>query len=209
MATDSTHTSVIFNNLAFNNADGANFDISSRVIVTGNLSLNDGTVGSNGSTLEARGGLSISPNFDDGLVALELANGSGPRTITLNTGLHLPKFVVNDPNVTVNTTGTGALTFPHQLIVSSGIFNQANDLVINDQGLGGFCYTQNGGTFNGSSNSITVNSNGFGAIRINGGSFNGGSGDINLAGPSNQAPDLSMQGGTFKSTSSTLTTAGT
>jgi hypothetical protein len=210
MATDSNHTSVTFNHLVFNNSEGANFDIGPRVIVAGNLSLNNGTVGSNGATIEARGGVSISPNFDGGVVSLELANGTTPRSITIGTDLHLPKFVINDANVTINTSGSGALTFPHQLILSAGVFNQSNDLIIEAAGVGGgFCYTQDGGTFNGSANAITINSNGFGAIRMNGGTFNGGSGNILLTGASSQNPELSMQGGVFRSTSGTLTTAGT
>ncbi len=164
---DGNHPSVTFNNLVFNNSDGAHFDFSPRVIVLGLLSLNDGTLGPNGGTVEARGNVVISPNFDDGNISLELANGSGPRTITLGTDLHLPKMVVNDPNVTIGTSGSGTLTFPHQLILTNGIFNQGNvDLVLNAAGVGGgFCYVQNGGTFNGSSNLITANSNGSGAIR--------------------------------------------
>src|SRR4030095_740425 len=113
-------------------------------------------------------------------------------------------------NITVNTSGAGILTFPHQHVLSAGVINQGGvDLVINAAGVGGgFCYRQNGGTFNGSANSITANANGFGAININGGTFNGGSGDINLFGAPADSADISLQGGTFKSTSGTMTVPG-
>jgi hypothetical protein len=196
----------LFNNVNFNKA-GTDLFISGRLVVTGNLSLNDGSISINGNTLEARGAVTILPGFDGGNATLELTNGIGTRTVTLSTDLNLPKLVINDPNVTVNTSGSGTLHFPHQLILQQGTFNQGNvDLLIEPINVGGgTCYSQSGGIFNGSSNLITLNGNGFGEITMTGGIFNGGSGDIVGVSTSNQTDNFLVQGGTFKSTSGTLT----
>ncbi len=209
---DSNHQSITFNNLNYSAGNGVNYDFGLRIIVVGSLVLNDGQfgAGNNGSTIEARGPISISPNYDGGMGTVEIANGTGSRTFAITAQQILPRIFINDPNVTVNAAGSGTVTFPRGFVLSQGILNQNSvDLQFGPPVGGGFCYTQNGGIFNGSGNTITVNSNGFGAILMNGGSFNGGSGDILLAGASSQSPDLSMQGGTFRSTSGTLTSGGT
>ena len=209
---DSNHQSITFNNLNYSAGNGVNYDFGLRIIVVGSLVLNDGQfgAGNNGSTIEARGPISISPNYDGGMGTVEIANGTGSRTFAITAQQILPRIFINDPNVTVNAAGSGTVTFPRGFVLSQGILNQNSvDLQFGPPVGGGFCYTQNGGIFNGSGNTITVNSNGFGAILMNGGSFNGGSGDILLAGASSQNPDLSMQGGTFRSTSGTLTSGGT
>jgi len=207
MSFDSNHPSVTFNNLVFNNADGANFDILSRAIVTGNLTLNDGTIGSNGATLEARGPVVISPNFDGGNVTLEFGPSGAPRTQTFATGINYPKIRLNDPNLTVNTSGSGTLLLPHQLIINQGTFNQgAVDLSITPLNIGGGpCLGMNSGTFNGSSHLLTLTSNGFGTVLMSGGVFNGGSGDIIATGDApNTNHDIQVNGGVFKSTTGTL-----
>ena len=210
MVVDSDHMTVNFNNLVFNNADGANFDVLTRALVAGNLTLNDGSIGPNGTTIEARGSVTIAPTFDGGLANLELANGSGPRTFTLPTGTVLPRLVVNDPNVTINTSGSGSLAFPHQLNLQQGTINQGNvNLVMGPRPGGGECYLQSGGTFNGSSNTISCNSNGFGTITMMGGTFNGGSGDIFLIGDPDNFHDFRLLGGAFKATSGNTVVGGT
>jgi len=207
---DSDHLAVNFNNLVFNNANGSNFDTLTRLIVGGNLSLTDGSIGVTGATIEARGAVSISPTFDGGNVTLELANGSGPRTFTIPTGLVLPRFVVNDPIVTVNTSGSGTLAFPHQLNIQQGTVNQGSvDLALGPGPGGSECYLQSGGTFNGSSNTITCNSNGFGTITMMGGTFNGGSGDMFLIGDPANVHEFRLLGGAYKATSGNTTVQGT
>ena len=128
---------IAFNNLNVDLADGASLLIG-RLIVEGDLALNDGSLSQNGSTMEARGGLTISPNFDGGNITLELGPAGVPRTFTFATGLNYPKIVLNDPNLTVNTSGSGTLVLPHQLEIRNGTFNQGNvDLSITPLNIGG------------------------------------------------------------------------
>ncbi len=157
--------------------------------------------------MEARGDVSFSPNFDGGNVSLEFGPGAAPRTLTLDTGINFPKIVLNDPNVTVDTSGSGTLLLPHQLIIDQGIFNQGNvDLTITPLNIGGgACLEMSGGTFNGSSNLLTLDSNGSRTVLMNGGDFNGGSGNIITTGDtSNTNHDIQINGGSFTSTSGTL-----
>jgi Tol biopolymer transport system component len=206
LTNDSTQLSVSFNNLTIDPPGGGSLSFGPRVIVNGNLALNDGLIGSSGSTIEVRGGLSISPNFDGGVAALEFANGTGQRTFTFSSGLVLPKININDPGVTIQTSGTGTLHFPHQFILQQGTVNQGDvDLLIEPLNVGGgTCFAQSGGTFKGSNHPIIFNSNGFGAITLTGGTFNGGSGDLTLTGDANSDHNLSLRGGTFNSTTGTL-----
>jgi hypothetical protein len=79
-------------------------------------------------------------------------------------------------------------------------------MVIDSLGIsGGPCLVISGGTFNGSSKTITLNSDGFGTVSMTGGAFNGGSGDITATGTANETNhDLQINGGTFRSTSGNL-----
>lgn len=206
---DSTQPSITFNNLSINSVAGVNYDFGLRAIVEGALTLNEGTIGqgNNGTVIEARGAFSVSPNFDGGIGRVEFGPGGVPRTITLVAGLVYPSIRLNDPNVTVNTSGSGTLTMPHQLNIAQGTFNQGNvDMTINSLGVsGGPCLAMSGGTFNGSNKTISLISDGFGTVFMTGGAFNGGSGDITTSGDSfNTNHDIQVNGGVFKSTSGTL-----
>jgi hypothetical protein len=202
---DSDHPSITFNNLNINSLPGVNYDFGLRMIVEGALALNDGTIGqsNNGSVIEARGAFSVSPNFDGGIGQVEFGPAAAPRTIALVAGLVYPNLRLNDPNVTVNTSGTGTLVMPHQLNIAQGTFNQGSvDMTINSLGIsGGPCLRMSGGTFNGSNKTIMMIADGFGAVFMTGGNFNGGSGDITATGP---GANIAVNGGAFKSTSGTL-----
>jgi hypothetical protein len=207
LVNDADHPSITFNNVNFNLANGMNFRVGPRMIVLGNLALNDGSLSDNGSVIEVRGTVSTSPNFDGANASLEFAGGSGPRTITLGVGLNHPKIIINDPNVTVNTSGSGTLALAHQLDIRNGVFNQGSvDLTISPPGVEGQpCIRQTGGTFNGSGNTVTLNSSGFGTVFMTGGVFNGASGDIIATGDSSEDHYIRvLNGATFKSTSGTL-----
>jgi len=209
LTADSEHTSMNFYNLNINSLNGVNYDFGLRAIVEGALALNDGSIGqgNNGSVIEARGAFSVSPNFDGGIGRVEFGPGGVPRTITLVAGTVYPNLRLNDPNLTVNTSGSGTLVMPHQLNIAQGTFNQGNvDMTINALGIsGGPCLAMSGGIFNGSSKTITLISDGFGTVFMTGGAFNGGSGDITTTGDSiNTNHDIQVNGGIFKSTSGTL-----
>jgi hypothetical protein len=198
---DGDHPSITFNNVNFNMANGAQFDAPPRMIVLGTLSLNDGLIGFVGQIIEARGAVNISPNFDGGNAILEFGPGGAPRTQTFATGLNYPKIVLNDPNLTVNTSGAGTLLLPHQLIINQGTFNQGNiDLTITPLDIGGGSCLEIGGsgTFNGSDKLLTLNDDGFGTVLMTGGTFNGGSGDIISTGVrSIDDHRIIINGGTF------------
>ena len=210
LTADGDHTSINFNNLNISSANGVNYDLGLRAIVEGTLSLNDGTIGqgNNGTVIEARGGFSVSPDFDGGIGRVEFGPGGSPRTITLVPGLVYPSIRLNDPNLVVNTSGSGMLVMPHQLNIAQGTFNQgAVDMTINSLGVsGGPCLVMSGGAFNGSNKTITLISDGFGTIFMTNGMFNGGSGDIIATGdaPPDTNHDIQVNGGIFKSTSGTL-----
>ena len=194
----------IFNNLNFSKENGADVSFSGNVIVVGALALNDGSL-SGGGTVEARAGVTVASTFDGGNVTLAIANGGGvTRIFTFAAGANLLNVVLNDPDATINTPGSGVLNW-RQLILQQGIVNQGGvDFSFFPPSGGGEPFIQSGGTFNGSSNTITFNSNGFGAFTQSGGAFNGGSGDIHLTGDGNANHDFRLSGGTFTSTSGTL-----
>jgi hypothetical protein len=198
-----------FNNLNFNRDHGSpSLFLSGRVITVGALALNDGSFYGGfaaGGTLEARAAVTIASTFGGGDVTLALANGSGPRTFVYDVALNLLRIVVNDPNVTINTSGSGTLTWPLGLVLQQGVVNQGDvDFNFFPFPGGSTPYVQSGGTFNGSSNTITFTSSGFGAFTQSGGTFNGGSGDIRLTGDTNRDHTFMLSGGTFNSTSGTL-----
>ena len=188
----------IFNNLNFDHTGQRT--VFSRIgggptlTVLGALALNDGQLF--GNQIEARGSLTISPNFDgapSGHATLVITNGTGPRTITFGTGIKLLKVVLNDPNVTIQTSGSGTLGW-QSLTLQAGTINQGGvDFSFVPNGLGN--YSQSGGTFNGSANSIAFQSE----FNQSGGTFNGGSGNIDVDG------NFALQGtGIFNSTTGTL-----
>jgi hypothetical protein len=198
-----------FNNLNFNRDHGSpSLFLSGKVITVGALALNDGSFYGGfaaGGTLEARAAVTIASTFEGGDVTLALANGSGPRTFVYDAALKLLRIVVNDPNVTINTSGSGTLTWPLGLVLQQGVVNQGDvDFNFFPFPGGSTPYVQSGGTFNCSSKTITFTSSGFGAFTQSGGTFNGGSGDIRLTGDANRDHTFMLSGGTFNSTSGTL-----
>ena len=72
---------------------------------------------------------------------------------------------------------------------------------------GGPCFRQDGGTFNGSTNTITITTSGFGAIVMNGGTFNGGTGTVTFTGTLQSATSLSGPWTGVATTSPYVTTA--
>lgn len=180
-----------FNNLNFNKSNGANISVFGHVTVLGNLALNDGSViGGPGNILEARGGVTLAPTFLGGSDTLSITNGGGiPRSITFAAGTNLLNISLNDPDVTINTPGSGTLNWQN-VTLQDGTINQGGvDFVF-----GGNSFNQSGGTFNGSGNAITFNN----FVTQTGGVFNGGSGNILIG------ERFTLSAGIFTSTSGTL-----
>ena len=117
--------------------------------------------------------------------------GAAARIITFAAGAHLINVNLNAANVTIQSSGSGTLNW-QALTLQSGTINQGSvDFAflsnINS-------YTQSGGTFNGSSNAVTFNSE----FTQSGGTFNGGSGNLDVK------KTFSLTGGSFNSTTGTL-----
>ncbi|HET8677934.1 MAG TPA: hypothetical protein VFO63_19190, partial [Blastocatellia bacterium] len=188
----------IFNNVNFDHtSQRVVFNTSGggpTMTVLGALAFNDGQLF--GSRIEARGAVTFAPNFDGAPVnhaTLVIANGSGPRTITFAAGTNMLNVILNDPNATIQTSGSGALNW-RSLVLEAGTINQGGVAFAFPPG-GPGNYTQSGGTFNASVNPIAFGS----AFTQSGGTFNGGSGDIDVNG------NFLLQGtGVFNSTTATL-----
>src|SRR4030095_2218147 len=108
-------------------------------------------------------------------------------------------------DVTFDATSTKNVTIDASINVGSisigsgyaGTITQSNAASVQVNGCSGRpCFRQDGGTFNGSTNTITLNNSGSGGLLMNGGTFNGGSGNISLTGT---PAEFSLQGGTFTS----------
>jgi hypothetical protein len=170
-------------------------------VVEGTLALNSGDL--RNGTIEARGQVTISPAFggnpNNGTVLL--ANSMvGARTLTLaprnKAADTLPRIILNDSAMTINTTGSGTLRWL-SLMLQAGTVNQGGVAFVF-----GDSYNQSGGTFNGSTETISITDANF---TQSGGTFNGGSGNIDIdVHLNNSAATLAILGGVFNSTSGTL-----
>ena len=166
----------VFNNVNFDHTSQRTINIRSgggpTITVLGALALNDGELF--GNQIEARAALTISPNFDGAPVnhaTLVIANGGGARTITFAAGINLLNVILNDSNTTIQTSGSGTLNW-RTLTLQAGTINQGSvDFVFPPVTN---AYSQSGGTFTASGNSITSD----GKFSQSGGSFNGGGGNI-------------------------------
>src|SRR5438128_11584389 len=115
---------------------------------------------SNG-TIDAKAAVSIATTFQGGN-ALLLVDGAATRPLVLPVGAAFPPLVVNAPNVTVTTSGSGLITFGNTVNfqnaasviraeerravkdscpLSTGFKQETGDLIFNNT------YTQTAGTF--------------------------------------------------------------
>jgi uncharacterized repeat protein (TIGR01451 family) len=151
-------TSLTLNNVTVNKTGGGRVLITGdpdTLVVVGTLTLTDGVVNVSGvtATLEAQGALSIASTFDGGNIILFIS-GAATRTVTLPAGVFLPRLTVNAPNVTVNTSGAGAITFTQAVNIQSvaSFANGAVDFIFDVP------FFQSGGTFTSGSGVIDFNS---------------------------------------------------
>jgi len=190
------------NSLTFHDIQ-INTDGFAAVIETGDTLVSTGTVelvtgGIQGGTLEARGNVTVSPTFTQGLSStggILAITGAATRTVIIPAGVVMPGLTLNAANVTVDTSGTGTIRFKELVRIQNGIFNKGS---VNFLLLSAFDpLIQSGGIFNGGSGTFT------GCLALSGGIFNGGSAVIACTGP------FSMTGGTFNGGSSRLQTSST
>jgi hypothetical protein len=186
-----------FNNVNYSKNNGVSMSVSgpadgSAFKVLGTLSLNDGQMF--GGSIEADGDVTVGPDFDAAPDELNPATliiaGAATRTITWAAGVRLLNVTLNGPNVTLQTSGAGTLTW-RALTLQNGTINQGgvNFDVRNN-------YSQSGGIFNASANTINFRN----PYAQTGGTFNGGSGNIDV----DSSFSLTGASSVFKSTSGTL-----
>lgn len=149
-------------------------------IINGTLSLVDGTL--NGGTAIVNGNVTYASTFDGGSELLQFSD-SATRTINLPASNFLLGMIIDNPNITITTSGAGASTIVSASQLKRGTFAQGSAaLTFNDSGL-----AQSGGTFTGSAQSVNLG----GFPSISGGVFQGGTGLVSLGG------SFAQTGGTF------------
>lgn len=200
---------ILFNNLTLSKGDGtADVIISgdSRVArVLGTLTLTEGSIGVNANSigLRAEGPVNISAGFGEptsstpgGIGILQLQDGPAARVVSIPAGAALPRLVINDPNVTVNTVGTGTVLIARLTLQRGAVNVPAANLTVGIGSVGGFCYDQSGGTFtNGSGNFLCQFA--FQLTQPDGANpsiFNGGAGTFTL---NSVGSTFVISGGTF------------
>ncbi|HKE55401.1 MAG TPA: hypothetical protein VKB46_01825, partial [Pyrinomonadaceae bacterium] len=205
------------NNVVVNKTSGQAvfYNSTSTVVVNGTLTLTDGTINSNSGTgtVDAHGAVVIDPGFDGGNATLVIS-GAATRTVTLPAGVVLPGLTVNGPNVTLDTSGAGSITFAQPVFVQSALtftngsvnfvfsnpftFGAATftpgsgDLTFNN------LFTQNGGTFTPGSGALNFNN----SFTQNGGTFNAPNSTLNFVN------NVTVTGGTFNPNSGTIAFVG-
>lgn len=192
--------SVDFNNVELNSPNGLFPNTDSTLRVNGTLTLTNGFISSVSSlsngTIEALGNVNIANTFDGGDGIL-LIGGNAARTITIPSPVPMSRLTVNAPNTTINTSGTGTITFRRTDIQSvASMTNGAADF--NFLSLGTAApFTISGGTFDVGSGSVQINPN----FTQTGGTFNGNSSNIDINGI------FTLSGGTFTASSGTTSFA--
>jgi hypothetical protein len=185
---------------------------SPTVIVTGTTNLSAGTFNA-GGTLRAEGDVIISSTFGGGGTIELFITGNATRTITMPAGATMPRLRVDAPNATLNTSGTGTVTFsePVDLLNAAAIntggvnlvFSKAIKVATNfTAGTGNLTFnltlTHSGGTFNAGSGTTR-----FGSIfNQTGGTFIATSGNTILNGPNGS--NFNKSGGTFDANGGTV-----
>lgn len=179
-----------FNNVEINkSSDAAGVFVagSDTLRVTGNLNLTNGRIIGAGGLFEALGAVTIANTFDGGDGQFILS-GNATRTVTIPAPLSMPRLTVNAPNTTINTSGTGTISFPGQVQIQnvSSITNGGADFSFAS------LVTQTGGIFNVGSGAITFSS----SFTQSGGTFTGSSSTLDFQN------SLTVNGGTFTASSS-------
>ena len=191
---------VTLNNLIVNKPSGNFFTLGGTIFVTGTLTLTDGVFLA--GVIEARGPVVVDSTFDGGGSGAQLnitdpASPPPSRTITFNAGVQLLNLRLNSATTTINTTGTGTLTWQN-VTLQAGTIQQGANVAF---AFNGNTYNQSGGTFTGSASPITFGTTSF-QFQQSGGTFTGGSGDSDLNG------NFELEGGTFTASSGNTFIAG-
>lgn len=181
-------SSLQFNDLDINKSPTGFVTIANNdtLIVNGRLDLKQGGLDGTGNRkIQANGDFSVSTNFSGGTGNVELA-GNATRIVTFEAGSTIPNLTVNAPNVDIDTSGSGTVTFDGFLDIQdvNSFSNGAVEFIVEG------AYTQSGGTFTQGSGVFDVES----TYTQTGGTFNGGSANFWCR------QNFSLNGGTFTST---------
>lgn len=169
----------VLNNLTINS--GYNTVAGTNPKVNGTLSLVDGTL--NGNPIIANGNVTYAATFDGGSSQIQFSDAA-TRTINLPVNNFLLGMIINNPNITITTSGAGASTIIGATDIKSGTLQQGNAALIFG---GGNNLTISGGTFVGSSQPLNLVS----YPTISAGTLTGGTGLIDLG------AQYTQSGGTF------------
>ncbi len=143
--------------------------------VNGTLTLTDGLISAGGNfgtggIVEALGDVSIASTFDGGNGFLTFG-GNATRTVTIPAPFSMPKLTVNASNMTINTSGTGTISW--QSLTLQNVSSMTN-------GAAAFsfsgAYTQSGGIFNSGGGLLAFGS----TFALSGGTFNAGNGNLSI-----------------------------
>ena len=198
------------NNVTINVSFQVYFNSNSTIVVGGALTLINGLISNNTQpgTINATGNVSIAPTFDGGTSTL-LIDGPAVRTVTFPVGAGVPKLTVNSSTVSLNTNGSGTVTFANPVdIENTAGFTYSTDLTFSNTFIfGGAAAIMSGGgsitstnTFTQSGGTITPGGScTFASFSLSGGTFTGGSALIDFN------SNFTQTGGTFIASSGTTT----
>lgn len=180
------NVTIVAPNLTFNNVtlEGANvhgFTGTPKPIINGTFNLADGQFTS--GEVVVNGDLIYGANFTGGGGRL-FFEGTTARTINLPARNTLLGMTLDNPNITITTSGAGASSFMNEVEIKRG-FLQQGAAVLN---VAPSALRVSGGTFTGSSAALNISS-----LLVSGGAFNGGSGLIS----GGFGMTINQSGGTF------------
>lgn len=172
---------VSFFNVALEGASGHGFAGTPKPNINGTFNLTEGTFAS--GEVAANGDVIYGTNFTGGGGRIFFEDAA-TRTVNLPARNILLGMTLDNPNITVTTSGAGASTFTGAVEIKRGLMQQGSA----NLSLGGNNLTVSGGTFAGSSGDLTVAN-----LIVSGGAFTGGTGLLT----GSFGAGINQSGGTF------------
>src|SRR5262249_48917608 len=174
------------------NGNGVFFQTNTTLTANGPVTLTSGSMNSNSGAgiIDAKAAVTIETTFGGGTATLSIS-GNATRTVTLPVGAGIPALTVNAPNLTLNASGNGSITFSQPLDVQNvlSFTNGPVNFIFSNP------FTFSGNTnFTPGSGDITFNT----TFTQTGGTFTPGTGALNFNNVFNQS------GGTFNAPNTTL-----
>ncbi len=172
-----TAPDVTFYNMTFEGTGYRVLNGSPHPKINGAFNLTEGTY--DAGEVAVNGTLNYGANFTGGGGRLFFEDAA-TRTINLPARNSLLGMTLDNPNITVTTSGAGASTFVNFVEVKRGLFQQGSAVLTLPSGM-----IVSGGTFQGSAADLNP-----GGMTVSGGTFQGGAGLISTG-------TIDMNGGTF------------